>query len=96
MTQTFSVVTVTLEDRPGDDGLRVYSTDLPGLILSGSDRDAVCDAILPSIKAIFEHRGISDLHIYPARPLSEVLDQDGKRDVAMHIQQFIVEMRRAA
>jgi len=40
-------LTVFFEPRP-DGGLRVWSDDLPGLVLSGPDRDAVLDD-LPAI-----------------------------------------------
>jgi hypothetical protein len=54
--QTMSVVTVTIEDREGE-GLRVYSDNLPGLILSGADKAKVCSWIAPAIQALFEHGG---------------------------------------
>lgn len=48
-------VTITLEDRE-DGGLRVYSDDLPGLILSHSDRTKVGSDIVPAIDALIAHR----------------------------------------
>ena len=63
-----TIVTVTMEDR-GDGGLRVYSDDLPGLILSGADRTAVASKIAPAIQALFEHKGFSSVTVRAAQPL---------------------------
>jgi len=89
-----TVVSVTLEDRE-DGGLRVFSADLPGLILSGIDKEAVCSNIAPAIQAIFGHQGI-EVRVRSARPLNEVLQSGSPREVDMHVQQFVVEMRAAA
>lgn len=59
----FSVVSVTMEDRE-DGGLFVYSEDLPGLILSGPDKDAICNCIAPAIEAIFRHKGYSYVSVH--------------------------------
>lgn len=47
-------VTLRLDYRE-DGGLRVSSPDMPGLILSGEDRDAVMRQVIPAIDAIREH-----------------------------------------
>jgi hypothetical protein len=49
-------LTIKIGFRP-DGGLRVYSDDLPGLILSHSDADAVMRDILPAVRALCEHMG---------------------------------------
>ena len=97
------VVTVTLEDR-GDAGLRVWSEALPGLVLSGPDKHAICDAIAPSIQAIMEYQGHTVLGVRSSKPLREVVRQPTPRRVDMHIdqlvqvhhEQFVVELRDAA
>lgn len=91
-----TVVTVTLTDRE-DGGLRVHSDDLPGLILSGSDRAKVADAIIPAIQAIFKHKGM-DVTVRPTKPIAEVLQSKSPRDMDMHVQQeqFVIELPEAA
>lgn len=44
-------VSIVLEDRP-DGGLRVYSDDVSGLVLSGADPDEVMSDILPAIRVL--------------------------------------------
>lgn len=51
-------VKVTIEDRE-DGGVNVSSDDLPGLILSGSDRAGILAAIEPAARAILERKGES-------------------------------------
>jgi hypothetical protein len=86
MTQmtAFSVVTVTLEDR-ADGGLRVFSEDLPGLILSGPDKTEVCSAIAPAIKALLEFGGTMVKAVEPSQPIREVIRQALPRDLDMHV-----------
>ena len=92
----YAVVCVTLEDRD-DGGLLVYSDDLPGLILSGPDKHAVCGCIAPAIQALFEHKGLGPVSgVHSAKPLSEVLRLRSPRNVDMHVQQFVVEFKQAA
>jgi hypothetical protein len=94
-----TVVTVTLADRE-DGGLRVFSDDLPGLILSGSDRTQVASAIIPSIEALFRHKGFGDVVVRPTKPVAEVLQSASPRDMDVHVQheqkQFVVELDAAA
>jgi hypothetical protein len=92
-----TVVTVTLADRE-DGGLRVHSDDLPGLILSGTDRTGVTEKIAPAIKALFEHKGFRVLAVRPARPITEVLRGESPRgmDMRVHHEQFVVELPEAA
>lgn len=44
-------ITVTLEPRE-DGGLRVYSPDMPGLILSGFEGQKIKDGILPAVATL--------------------------------------------
>lgn len=90
-----TVVTVTLTDRE-DGGLRVSSEELPGLILSGADRDSVCECIVPAIQAIFQYKGCAEVHVQAETPLSDVLKLASPRNVDMHVQRFIVEFKKAA
>jgi hypothetical protein len=95
--QTYAVVTVTIEDRD-DNGLRVWSDDLPGLILSGNDRQKICASIIPAIRALFEHKGLQDVAVHSARPVHEILKQPSPRNMALHVQheQFVIEVAQAA
>jgi TctA family transporter len=92
-----TVVTVTLQDREGG-GLEVFSDDLPGLILSGPDRDKVAAAIIPAIEALFKYRGFERVRVRATTPVSQVLQSASPRDVDIHIQheQFVVELPEAA
>ena len=87
-----------MEDR-ADDGLRVYSDDLPGLVLSGRDKRGVADAIVPAIRALFEHRGIRNITVHPTRPIEDVLRELSPRSVDVRAfrptgAQFVVELWR--
>ena len=97
MQSQLTIVSVTFADRE-DGGLRVYSDDLPGLILSGSDRSDVIKKIVPSIRALFEHTAIGQvISVRAAQPLTEVFKSASPRDVDLHIQhQFVVELTAAA
>src|SRR4051794_35235146 len=96
MGRRVAVVTVTLEDR-GDGGLRVYSEVLPGLILSGPNRQTVCDTIVPAIQALFERKGYK-VAVYPDQPIPEVMKAPSPRTVDMHVhhEQFVVELEDSA
>ncbi len=39
-----------------DGGLRVWSDDFPGLVLSGPDQRKVLESIGPALIALFEHK----------------------------------------
>lgn len=92
-----TVVTVTLQDREGG-GLEVFSDDLPGLILSGSNRDKVASAIIPAIEALFKQKGFAKVIVRPAMPVAQVLQSASPRDVDIHVhyEQFVVELPEAA
>jgi hypothetical protein len=51
------MINVTCEDRP-DGGVRVYSDQLPGLILSGKDRAKVLAGIEPAVKVFLQRQGV--------------------------------------
>jgi len=94
---SITVVTVTLEDR-SDGGLRVFSADLPGLILSGVDRKAVSDSIAPAIRALLEHQGVRVKDVKPSQPIADVIKQPSPRDLDIHVQHemFIVFLANQA
>lgn len=100
----FIILTVTLVDRD-DGGLSVSSDDLPGLIMSGSDKDKVAKAIAPAIRAIFEHRGFRNVVVHHGTPPSEILKKESPRNLDVHVEhsstgvqteQFVVELSAAA
>lgn len=94
MMNKVEVVTVILTDR-GDGGLFVHSDDLPGLILAGTDKHAVCDCIPPAIAALYEHAGIT-VSVRSETPFEETLKLKSPRAVDMHVQRFLVEFKQAA
>jgi hypothetical protein len=97
VSRQMTVVTVCLEDRV-DGGVRVYSDMLPSLLLSGADRDSVCDAIAPAIKGIFERKGFKIAGVYPNQPFPSVMKLPSPRtvDMKVHMEQFVVEVEDAA
>ncbi len=50
----YLTISVTFERRE-DGGLRVYSDDVPGLVLSGPDPVAVFEDVVPALERLFEH-----------------------------------------
>jgi hypothetical protein len=94
--QLTAVVTVQLADRE-DGGLRVSSANLPGLLLSGSNKHEVCAQIDPAIRAIFEHAGYQVTGIRESTPVSEVIKKPSPREVDLQVHHFyVVELKSAA
>ncbi len=98
----FMVVKVTLNARD-DGGLRVGSSTLPGLILSGSDREHVFACIAPAIVVLLKRQGVSPVHVECAASPSSVLRSSLPCDVDMHVRsldagsyEFVVELPQAA
>ncbi|HEY3778038.1 MAG TPA: hypothetical protein VGL35_08260 [Rhizomicrobium sp.] len=94
----YIVLSVTLAGRE-DGGLNVSSDELPGLILSGSDHEKTASAIVPAIKAIFEHRGFRDVRVHHGTPLGDVLRPEALQAISVHVEhgsteteQFVVEV----
>lgn len=50
------IVTVMLEEPP-EGGMRVYSDELPGLILSGPNKAKIISAIEPAVRALLALKG---------------------------------------
>jgi len=93
---TFIVLSVTLSGRE-DGGLNVSSDELPGLILSGSNREKIVAAIVPTIRAIFEHRGFRNVQVHHGTPVAAVLSSD--KDALIRgahargeTEQFVIEL----
>ena len=91
----FATITVSLLDRE-DGGVRVQSDDLPGLILSGSDKEQVVKSIIPAISALLENLGFRDFHVYPSRALSEIMETENPQNLDMHVQEYVVKYAKAA
>ncbi|WP_421730769.1 hypothetical protein [Brevundimonas sp.] len=100
----FMVVTVTFHERE-DGGMRVSSADLPGLLLSGSDKEHVFKMIAPSIGALLKRKGIAPVHVECAISLDEALKRSTPCDVDMHVrsqhervytEEFVIELPLAA
>jgi hypothetical protein len=58
------IINVTLADRQ-DGGVRIWSDDIPGLVLSGLNRAKVIADIEPAVRAILKHKGedVSNIRI---------------------------------
>jgi len=95
MSRQLTIVSVTLEDRV-DGGIRVSSRDLPNLLLSGLNKEAICAAISPAIHSILERKGLKIVSVKPGKPFPEVLKSPSPRELDMHIQQFVVELADVA
>jgi hypothetical protein len=98
----FIVLSVTLAGRE-DGGLNVSSDDLPGLILSGANREKIAAAIAPTIKAIFEHRGFREVVVHHGTPIADAMRPEGPERVHVRVEhasieteQFVVEVAALA
>lgn len=76
MTDTAIKVTVTFESRPGG-GLRVWSDDVPGLVLSHSDVDAVLEDVKSALEVILSERLCASIEVKPLANVREVLEKNG-------------------
>lgn len=102
MTHKTFIINVSMEDRE-DGGLRVRSDELPGLVLSGHSKIAVCAMIKPAILAILRHQGFENVSVRAAEPFSSALRRPSPRDVAVDVvvpssnrSSFVVELDMAA
>jgi hypothetical protein len=73
--RTFKL-TVCFEQRP-DGGLRVYSDDVPGLVLSSTDVDGVLDDVIEALKVILSERLRVEVEVEPLVNIREALESDG-------------------
>lgn len=69
-------LTVCFERRP-DGGLRAYSDDVPGLILSHTDIDGVLADVADALKTILSHRLNADIDVRPLENIREALESNG-------------------
>ena len=67
-------ITVTFEERP-DGGLRAYSDDVPGFVLSHSDPQAVMDDVKPALEAILSEMLDAEVVVDELNELADVLDK---------------------
>jgi len=73
--RTFKI-TVCFEPRP-DGGLRAYSDDIPGLILSSMDIDGVLEDVTEALRVILSHRFAADVDVEPLADIREALESNG-------------------
>lgn len=76
MTEKMFKVTVCFEARP-DGGLRVYSEDVPGLVLSHTDVDGVLEDVKTAIETLLSHRYGGTFVVNPLPNLRDALEADG-------------------
>jgi hypothetical protein len=73
--RTFKIV-VCFEPRP-DGGLRAYSDDVPGLVLSSTDVDGVLEDVTEALKVILSERLHATVEVEPLGDIREALENDG-------------------
>jgi hypothetical protein len=73
--RTFKV-TVCFEPRP-DGGLRAYSDDVPGLVLSSTDIDGLLADVPEALSVILSDRLNADIEVEPLLGIREVLEHKG-------------------
>jgi hypothetical protein len=73
--RTFKL-TVCFEARP-DGGLRAYSDDVPGLILSSTDIDGVLEDVTEVLQVILSERLKANIEVEPLGDIREVLESNG-------------------
>ena len=69
-------VTVTFERRD-DGGLRVWSDDVPGLLLSNPDANAVIGDVIPALETLFKHNRHMDVQFAPVTDVHSYLKEAG-------------------
>ena len=69
-------VTVTFESRP-DGGLRVWSDDVPGLVLSHSDVDGILADVKTAVETILSYRLNAKIVVGPLINRREALEDNG-------------------
>lgn len=75
MDRSFKVV-VCFEQRP-DGGLRAWSDDVPGLVLSHTDIDGVLADVTEALRVILSHQFKTDVMVKPLPGIREALENDG-------------------
>ena len=69
-------VTVCFEQRD-DGGLRAWSEEVPGLVLSHTDIDGVLADVTEALRVILSHRFNVDVDVRPLANLREALEENG-------------------
>lgn len=73
---TFREIAITFEKRV-DGGLRVYSDDVPGFVLSNSDCEAVFSDIQPALETILSVQFDARVTVGPLEGLRDALETNG-------------------
>lgn len=76
MTDRSFKITVCFESRP-DGGLRVFSDEVPGLVLSHTNIDGVLEDVTEAIKVILSHRLKASIDVKPLENIREALEENG-------------------
>ena len=69
-------ITVCFEARP-DGGLRAYSDDVPGLVLSSMDIDGIIEDVPIALSTILSDRLHADVNVEPLPNIREALENNG-------------------
>ena len=69
-------ITVCFESRP-DGGLRAYSDDVPGLVLSSMDIDGVLEDVTEALSVILSERLGGTVEVEPLPDIREALESSG-------------------
>lgn len=69
-------VTVCFEQRD-DGGLRAYSEEVPGLVLSHTDIDGVLADVTEALRVILSHKFHTPVDVRPLANLREALEDNG-------------------
>lgn len=69
-------LTVNFESRP-DGGLRAYSDDLPGVVLSSTDVDGVVQDVTEALKVIVSHLLNAEVEVQPLVGFREFSENNG-------------------
>jgi hypothetical protein len=64
-------------DRRADGGLRVWSDDVPGLVLSSADVDGAIEDVPVAIRVILSHMLCADVDVRPLTNIREALEANG-------------------
>ncbi|OJU66338.1 MAG: hypothetical protein BGO05_11870 [Rhizobiales bacterium 63-7] len=72
-------ITVCFEERPGG-GLRVWSEDIPGLVLSSSSVDRVLEDVKAALEAIISHDLKEPIVVEPLEDIRRALAREGVID----------------
>ncbi len=73
--KAFKVV-VCFEQRP-EGGLRAWSDDVPGLVLSHSDVDGVLSDVVEALRVILSYQSGADVDVQPLSNIRDLLEDHG-------------------